>query len=143
MARLLQCMNLERVKAQVSTRDSWEIKSYQVQVLNSLGVKTFCSISIMSCPFFLVKVQSSYVRHLAAITLQHIYKILITVAKGYNSSINHLPIIKSSISYTQVQNYAETLGLYFVAALSNRALFSSKSAKYWWSGLALWSFLHV
>jgi mannose/fructose/N-acetylgalactosamine-specific phosphotransferase system component IID len=82
-----------------------------------------------------------YIRHLPAVTTQHIHKISILVAKGYNSSINHVPIIKSSNSYTKVQNYAETLGLYFVAALSNRALFSSKSARNWWSGLTLWSFL--
>jgi mannose/fructose/N-acetylgalactosamine-specific phosphotransferase system component IID len=78
-----------------------------------------------------------YIRHLPAVTTQHIHKISILVAKGYNSSINHVPIIKSSNSYTQIQNYAETLGLYFVAALSNRALFSSKSARNWWSGLVL------
>jgi hypothetical protein len=81
-----------------------------MQVLDSLILKTFCSISIILFHFFLVKAQTSYIRHLAAITLQHIYKISITVAKGYNSSINHLPIIKSSISYTQVQKLCRNLG---------------------------------
>ena len=45
------------------------VQSYQVQHLDSLVVMTFCSISIISFPFFLVELQSSYVRHLAVITL--------------------------------------------------------------------------
>lgn len=63
--------------------------------------------------------------------------------KEFRSSTSHAPVIKiyQFIHTPREPNHAETLALYFVAALSKSALFSSRSARNWWLGSAALSFL--